>query len=170
MISDEEKIERVIQALERLGISHRLARHAPAHTMEECAAIARRLGALIPKNLLLCPRNESAFTLLVMRPENRFCSSWVSRRLESPRLGFASEEWLMEKLMAAPGAAGPLGLLLTRERDLTLALDERLKEAEELAFHPSTNIASLAIPKRDFEKKLLPALNVAVRWISVEEI
>ena len=77
MISDEEKIERVIQALERLGISHRLAPHAPAHTMEECAAIARRLGALIPKNLLLCPRNESAFTLLVMRPETRFCSSWV---------------------------------------------------------------------------------------------
>lgn len=60
--------------------------------------------------------------------------------------------------------------MLTRERDLTLALDERLKEAEELAFHPSTNIASLAITRQDFEKKLLPALNVAVRWIPVEEI
>lgn len=49
MISDEEKIERVIQALERLGISHRLARHDPAHTMEECAAIAGGWAPSSPK-------------------------------------------------------------------------------------------------------------------------
>jgi Ala-tRNA(Pro) deacylase len=165
----EQKIEGTARLLERLDIAFRLARHAPAHTMEACEEVARSINALIPKNLLLCPRNESAFTLLIMRPETRFCTSLVSRRLESPRLGFADEGRMMEKLMAAPGAAGPLGLLLTGQRDVALALDERLKEAEELAFHPSENTASLAMSRRDFEEKLLPALGVPVRWISVEQ-
>ncbi len=212
----EQKIEGTARLLGRLDIAFRLARHAPAHTMEACEEVARSINALIPKNLLLCPRNESAFTLLIMRPETRFCTSLVSRRLESPRLGFANEGRMMEKLMAAPGAAGPLtllimrpetrfctslvsrrlesprlgfanegrmmeklmaapgaagplGLLLTGQRDVALALDERLKEAEELAFHPSENTASLAMSRRDFEEKLLPALGVPVRWISVEQ-
>ena len=168
MIGDEEKIALTQQALERLGIGYRMIRHDPVHTMDDCALVARELDAVMPKNLLLCPRNERAFTLLIMRAQVQFCSSVISRRLNSARLGFASPERLMEKLWAEPGAAGPLGVLLSKDQTLNLALDERLREEKWLAFHPSSNTASLAISGGDFRERLLPALGVPVVWIPVE--
>ena len=58
--------ERVYDCLARLEIPFTRVDHEVAFTMEDCAAISDALEVHICKNLLLTPRNRSAFYLLCM--------------------------------------------------------------------------------------------------------
>lgn len=53
--------DRTYAALEELGIPFDRVDHDPAEDMADCAVISQALGADICKNLLLTPRNRSAF-------------------------------------------------------------------------------------------------------------
>ena len=135
----------------------------------ECAAPARALGALVPKNLFLSPRSHSAYVLLLTRPEAPFRTSGVSRQLGLSRLGFGPEEKLWEYLRTRPGAVSPLGLLFDETHAVRLAVDARLQEEERLAFHPCENTWSVAMAGADFFGRFLPALGYAPEWVSLEE-
>ena len=61
--------QRVYDLLDALQISYQRVDHDPAYDMDACAGISQALGVHICKNLLLTPRNRSAFYLLAM-PED----------------------------------------------------------------------------------------------------
>lgn len=61
--------QRVYDLLDALQISYQRVDHDPAYDMDACAGISQALGIHICKNLLLTPRNRSAFYLLAM-PED----------------------------------------------------------------------------------------------------
>ena len=62
---EREPVEQqVYDLLDALHIPYQRVDHDPAYDMEACAAISRVLGVRICKNLLLTPRNRSAFYLL----------------------------------------------------------------------------------------------------------
>lgn len=161
--------QEVFARLVRMDIPFEALEHAPAYTMEECAAPARALGALVPKNLFLSPRSHSAYVLLLTRPEAPFRTSGVSRQLGLSRLGFGPEEKLWEYLRTRPGAVSPLGLLFDETHAVRLAVDARLQEEERLAFHPCENTWSVAMAGADFFGRFLPALGYAPEWVSLEE-
>ena len=48
----------VYDFLDGLKIAYRVAEHAPAFTMEDCAAVDRALGALTVKNIFLTTKNR----------------------------------------------------------------------------------------------------------------
>ena len=159
----------VFARLKRMGIPFEALEHAPAYTMEECAAPAHALGALVPKNLFLSPRSHSAYVLLLARPEAPFRTSSVSRQLGLSRLGFGPEEKLWEYLRARPGAVSPLGLLFDAGRNVRLAVDRQLMGEEWLAFHPCENTWSAAMRGEDFFGRFLPALGRAPAWVSLDD-
>ena len=64
--------DRTYAALEELGIPFDRVDHDPAEDMADCAVISQALGADICKNLLLTPRNRSAFYLLAMPGDKPF--------------------------------------------------------------------------------------------------
>ena len=70
---------RVYAALAQLEIPFTRVDHEPAFTMEDCAAISEALDVHICKNLLLTPRNRSAFYLLCLPAENSFSRITRSR-------------------------------------------------------------------------------------------
>ncbi len=53
--------QRVYDLLDALQISYQRVDHDPAYDMDACAGISQALGVHICKNLLLTPRNRSAF-------------------------------------------------------------------------------------------------------------
>lgn len=162
----------VFDFLDGLGIAYRTAEHPPARTMEDCAAVDARLGALTVKNLFLTPRRQKRYYLCLTRPDARFHTSDVSRQAGSPRLSFASEELLWEKLHARPGSASPMGLIFESARDVTLLVDDALPGVPVLAFHPCDNTRTLAMAGADFFDRFLPAAGVEpvfVRLDGVEE-
>ena len=142
--------------LDELGIPYRRVEHAPAETMEVCAAVSDALGVRICKNLFLCNRQQTAFYLLAM-PENKpFYTKDLSHQIGSSRLSFAPAEKMEALLGCSPGSASVLGLANDTERRVRLLLDRDVIEAEYFACHPCDNTGSLTIATRDLLEKFLP--------------
>lgn len=142
--------------LDELGIPYRRIEHAPAETMEVCAAVSDALGARICKNLFLCNRQQTAFYLLSMPEDKPFFTKDLSRQIGSSRLSFAPPEKMEELIGCSPGSASVLGLANDTEGRVRLVLDREVVEAERFACHPCDNTGSLTIATRDLLEKFLP--------------
>ena len=149
--------DRVYDCLTRLAIPFTRVDHAPACTMEDCAAISDALNVHICKNLLLTPRNRSAFYLLCLPAEKPFSTKDFSKRMGSSRLSFATEEDLVALLGCHAGSASVLGLMNDTQHRVTLAIDRAVSEDEWFGCHPCKNTSSLRLKTRDILEKFLPA-------------
>lgn len=159
--------DRVLGHLDALGIQYRLAEHPPAYTMEDCAAVDKRLHALTVKNIFLTTRNGGRFYLCITRPEARFRTADISKQAGSSRLSFAPEEKLFELLRCHGGSASPLGLLFTDA--VILLADSALRGAPVLAFHPCDNTRTVAMSGGDFFDVFLPSVNVRPVYVEIHD-
>jgi Ala-tRNA(Pro) deacylase len=157
----------VLAELERLGIAYDLIEHPPVMTIADCMYAQRALGAVVPKNLFLTPRNMSAFYLCLMSPDAEFKTAEISKQIGSSRLSFAPGDQLMRLMKTAPGAISPLGLLFDAGREVRLFADKRLQGEKRLAFHPCVNTATLAMDINDFLNKFLPFTGHSLAWVEV---
>ena len=148
--------DRVYDCLARLAIPFTRVDHAPAFTMEDCAAISDALNVHICKNLLLTPRNRSAFYLLCLPAEKPFSTKDFSKRMGSSRLSFATEEDLVALLGCRAGSASVLGLMNDTEHRVTLAIDRTVAQDEWFGCHPCKNTSSLRLKTSDVLEKYLP--------------
>ena len=128
--------DRTYAALEELGIPFDRVDHDPAEDMADCAVISQALGADICKNLLLTPRNRSAFYLLAMPGDKPFVTKELSKQIGSSRLSFATAEDLEQLLGVQPGSA--------------------LAESRGFGCHPCRNTSSLRLRTEDVLEKFLP--------------
>ena len=149
--------DRTYAALEELGIPFDRVDHDPAEDMADCAVISQALGADICKNLLLTPRNRSAFYLLCMPGDKPFSTKDFSKLIGSSRLSFATEEDLIGLLGCHAGSASILGLMNDTEHRVTLAIDRTVAEDEWFGCHPCENTSSLRLKTCDVLEKFLPA-------------
>ncbi len=159
----------VFQKLNEMGIEPPYVEHPCANTMEDCRAAEAALGALMPKNIFLTPRNRSAYYLLIVRPDARFKTADISKQLGVSRLSFAPEEALSELLHTYGGAITPMGLLFDDNRAVRVVIDSALREAPVLAFHPCDNAASLAVTNDDFFGRFLPTLGYLPTYVEIHD-
>ena len=147
---------RVYECLARLDIPFTRVDHEAAFTMEDCVAIGEALNVHICKNLLLTPRNRSAFYLLCMPGDKPFSTKDFSKLIGSSRLSFATEEDLVALLGCHAGSASILGLMNDTEHRVTLAIDRTVAGDEWFGCHPCKNTSSLRMKTRDVLEKFLP--------------
>ena len=159
----------VCARLEALGIPYAAAEHEPVHTIEDCAVAERLLGARMPKNLFLTPRNQSAFYLLIVRGEAEFRTTDISKQIGSSRLSFAPADKLMELMRTLPGAISPMGLLFDAEHRIRLLMDRALRDEPALVFHPCVNTASLRLTNAAFFERFLPTLGYRPEWVDIHD-
>ena len=141
----DEVENRVYECLARLDIPFTRVDHEAAFTMEDCVAIGEALDVSICKNLLLTPRNRSAFYLLCMPGDKPFSTKDFSKLIGSSRLSFATEEDLIGLLGCHAGSASILGLMNDTAED------------EWFGCHPCENTSSLRLKTCDVLEKFLPA-------------
>ncbi len=135
--------------LDELHIPYERVDHDEAHTMEDCAAISAVLGVDICKNLVLTPRNRSAFYLLALPGDKQFLTRDFSKQIGSSRLSFATAEDMQELLGVQPGSASVLSLMNDSAHRVTLALDRQVAESEYFGCHPCRNTSSLRLKTAD---------------------
>ena len=148
--SDAE--QRCYEALAALDISYDRVDHDSADTMEDCAAIGAVLGVDICKNLVLTPRNRSAFYLLCMPGDKPFLTKDFSKQIGSSRLSFATAEDMDELLGCQPGSASILGLANDTGRRVILAVDRAVWETQWFGCHPCKNTSSLKLRTEDVKR------------------
>ncbi len=160
-LNTEGRLQKEIRSydfLDSLGISYYRIDHEPAMKMEACAAIDKKLGAAICKNLFLCNRGKTSFYLLMMRADKHFDTREVSDQAGSSRLCFASPEDLESMLDLTPGSVSVLGLMNDKENRVKLLVDKDILESEYFGCHPCINTTSLRIKTSDLTEKIFPAM------------
>ena len=169
MISSEE---RLLAFLREAGIEHRVFSHPKADTAEEKAANDRANGVWNGrhcKNLFLKSRNGKKYFFLSMPFEKKFQTGPHSRAMGSGRLNFAPEEELLELLQTKSGSLSPLCLYFApKDLDLTFFMDEELSGAETFCFHPSNELATVAIPAKAFFERFLKEIGRDVHFVHLD--
>ncbi len=148
--------QRVYDLLDELNIPYERVDHDAAYDMGACGVISQVLGVHICKNLLLTPRNRSAFYLLAMPDDLPFRTADFSKIIGSSRLSFATEEDLRDLLGVQIGSASVLGLMNDTEHRVTLAMERRVADAEWFGCHPCRNTSSLRLKTSDLLHVFLP--------------
>ncbi|MDR3086197.1 MAG: hypothetical protein LBU47_07790 [Christensenellaceae bacterium] len=161
--------ELLLGHLRAIGCRFELLEHEPCRTMGDCLAIAEPLGAVYPKNVFLCNRSQSEFTLLLLEPQRRFVTREVSQKLGVSRLSFGPDERLEGFLHLRPGSVSPLGLLFESARQLRFAVDESLKSAARLCFHPLDASMTVLLRGDDFFELFLPSIGRKPLFLHLDE-
>ena len=154
----------VFRALDGLGIEYERYDHPPVFTAEEAAEHWRNIPGKAVKNLFLRNKKGDRHYLVIVGIEKQVDLRTLVKAVGDDRLSFASPERLMARLGLTPGAVSPFGLIHDTNGSVRVILDEDLRRAARLIFHPNDNTASVTISFDDFERFLASRANV-VRWI-----
>lgn len=162
-----DKELRVYDFLDSLQIDYERIDHAPADTMEACAAVDEVLQATICKNLLLCNRQNTEFYLLLIPGDKVFKTSVLSKQIGSSRLSFASGAYMEEFLDITPGSLSVLGLMNDKNGRVRLLIDMDVLNGEYIGCHPCVNTSSLRLKTRDLTQIIIPAMGHEPTFVTI---
>jgi Ala-tRNA(Pro) deacylase len=149
-----EKEERVLAALDDLGITYTRHEHPPVYTVEEAEKQWTTIIGAHCKNLFLRNKKGNRHYLVILEASKVADLKSLNKLLGEDRLSFASEQRLMKYLGLETGAVSVFGLINDKENHVKVVIDDDLKKAEAVNFHPNVNTATVGISFPDFEKFL----------------
>lgn len=161
-----DPIEQVCAALEALGIEYERYSHPPVFTSDEAAQHWAAIPATGVKNLFLRNKKGDRHYLVILEVGKQADLKHLVKVIGDDRLSFGSPERLMTALGLTPGSVSPFGLLNDARQAVIVIVDEDLRRARRLIFHPNINTASLTISVADFERFLQSRGN-RVRWLRI---
>ena len=162
----QDPIPAVVAALDALVIPYQLYSHPPVFTGDEAAVHWAEIPGSPVKNLFLRNKKGDRHYLVILGIEKQANLRDLVRVIGDDRLSFGSAERLMQQLGLTPGSVSPFGLLNDANGHVIVIVDDELRRAERLIFHPNINTASLTIAVPDFERFLASRSN-RVRWVRV---
>jgi Ala-tRNA(Pro) deacylase len=150
---DDQK-EKVIATLENLGITYKLYQHPPAPTIEQARKYWKGIDAAHCKNIFFRNHKGNRHYLVIIEHTANLAIHDLEKRLKQGKLSFASEKRMKKYLGLLPGSVSPFGLINDTENHVHLFLDENLKNAKTISFHPNLNTWSVVISFEDFMRYL----------------
>ena len=161
---DSEVRAAVYRALDALGIRYDRYEHPPVFTAEEAAVHWSGIPGRAVKNLFLRNKKGDRHYLVIVGIEKQVDLRRLVQVIGDDRLSFGSADRLMARLGLTPGSVSPFGLINDAAGAVRVILDDDLRAAERLIFHPNDNSASVSISVADFERFLASRSNI-VRWV-----
>ena len=158
--------QQVYDALDALGIQYEKYEHPPVFTSEEAAEHWGPIKATQVKNLFLRNKKGNRQYLVILEISKQADLRELVKIISDDRFSFGSPERLMDTLGVTPGSVSPFGLLHPGSKEVRVIVDQDLRSAEKLIFHPNLNTASVTISVADFERFLATRPNV-VRWLKL---
>jgi Ala-tRNA(Pro) deacylase len=118
------------------------------------------------KNLFLRNKKGDRQYLVILEVAKQADLRHLVKVIGDDRFSFGSPDRLMATLGVTPGSVSPFGLLHEGARDVRVIVDQDLRGAQRLIFHPNLNTLSLTITVPDFERFLATRPN-SVRWLKL---
>ena len=156
----------VYAALDALGISYEKHEHPPVFTAEEAAEHWRGIPGTQCKNLFLRNKKGNHHYLVILEVSKQADLRELVKFVGDDRLSFGSPERLMAELGLTPGSVSPFGLINDPDHSVRVLIDEDLRGAEQLIFHPNINTASIVVSWADLERFLASRGN-DVRFVRI---
>jgi Ala-tRNA(Pro) deacylase len=145
---------KVYEVLKKLEIPFTRHEHPPVFTVEQAGEHWKGVEGAHLKNLFLRNKKGSRHYLVIIECSKNADLRKLNDRLGEDRLSFGSPERLKRCLGLEPGAVSPFGLINDTKKEVIVIIDEDLKKAERVNFHPNVNTATVGISAADFEKFL----------------
>jgi len=142
------------ELLETLSIQFEYHEHPPLATIEDAKIHWKDYNSGRCKNIFLRNHKGDKHYLVILEHLRQLNIHDLEKRLKQGKLTFASDQRLMKYLGVEPGSVSPFGLINDTGHQVHLFIDEKLNEADRLAFHPNINTASLVFSKNDLIKFL----------------
>jgi len=156
----------VYAALDALGIAYQRFEHPPVFTSEEADIHWRDLPGVPCKNLFLRNKKGNHHYLVILEISKKADLREIVRFVNDDRLSFGSPDRLMAELGLTPGSVSPFGLINDSDGSVVVLVDEDLRGAEGLIFHPNINTASVVLSWEGLERFLKTRSN-QVRYIRI---
>jgi Ala-tRNA(Pro) deacylase len=158
--------QKVYAFLDSLGIQYEKYEHPPVFTADEAAMHWGPINATQVKNLFLRNKKGDRQYLVILRIDKQADLRQLVKIIGDDRFSFGSPERLMSTLGVTPGSVSPFGLLHEGSQHVRVIVDQDLRGADRLIFHPNLNTASVTISVADFERFLATRPNT-VRWMKL---
>ncbi len=158
----------VYAALDTLGIPYERHEHPAVFNAEDASKYWDRIPGVQCKNLFLRNKKGDRHYLVVVEIAKRVDLKDLVKIVGDDRLSLGSPERLMAQLGLTPGSVSPFGLINDEHGSVRVILDQDLRGAERLIFHPNINTASVVVSWADLERFLATRRN-SVRLISLRE-
>ena len=156
--------EEVYRVLDALGIQYERFEHPPVFTGDDAAEHWGPIRATPVKNLFLRNKKGDRHYLVILEIAKEADLRQLVKIIGDDRLSFGSPERLLAQLGVTPGSVSPFGLIHDGSNGVQVIVDEELRGAERLIFHPNINTASVTISGADLERFLATRPN-RVRWL-----
>jgi Ala-tRNA(Pro) deacylase len=156
----------VYAALDALGIAYQRFEHPPVFTSEEADIHWRDLPGVPCKNLFLRNKKGNHHYLVILEISKKADLREIVRFVNDDRLSFGSPDRLMAEPGLTPGSVSPFGLINDSDGSVVVLVDEDLRGAEGLIFHPNINTASVVVSWEGLERFLKTRSN-PVRYIRI---
>jgi len=154
----------VYSTLDALGITYERFTHPPVFTSDEADEHWAPIQATRVKNLFLRNKKGDRHYLVILEISKQADLRQLVKIVADDRLSFGSPERLMAMLGLTAGSVSPFGLIHDTKHAVRVIVDEDLRRADKLIFHPNINTASVTISVEDFERFLASREN-SVRWV-----
>jgi Ala-tRNA(Pro) deacylase len=158
----------VYAALDALGIRYERHEHPPVFNAEDASKYWDPLAGVQCKNLFLRNKKGDKHYLVVVGIDKRVDLKDLVKIVGDDRLSFGSPERLMAELGLTPGSVSPFGLINDDDGSVRVLIDQDLRGAERLLFHPNINTATVAVSWADLERFLATRRNT-VRVVSLKD-
>lgn len=146
----ENKKDKVISILNKLNISFDIYEHPPAPTIEEAQKYWKDIVATHCKNIFFRNHKGNRHYLVIIEHTANLAIHDLEKRLKQGKLSFASAERMEKYLGVTPGSVSPFGLINDEHHQVHLFLDENIKKATKISFHPNLNTFSIVVSFEDF--------------------
>lgn len=137
-----------------LGVEFEYHEHPPGPTVEEALKYWKDIDSAHCKNIFFRNHKGNRHYLVISDYRYQLDIHDLEKRLKQGKLSFASPKRMMKYLGIEPGSVSLFGLINDKEDHVHLFIDESLKNAEKISFHPNINTASIVIARKDFLKFL----------------
>lgn len=157
----------VLAVLDTMGIQYQAFEHPAVFTADDAAAHWAHIDGTPVKNLFLRNKKGNRHYLVILEIGKEADLRRLVHVIGDDRLSFGSPERLLDQLGVTPGSVSPFGLLHPNSGAVDVIVDQDLRRAERLIFHPNINTASVTISVADLEKFLASRPN-RVRWLKLD--
>ena len=144
----------VYAALDALGIAYERHEHPAVFNAEDASKFWDPIPGVQCKNLFLRNKKGDRHYLVVLEISKRADLKEIVKLVGDDRLSFGSPERLMAELGLTPGSVSPFGLINDADGSVRVLIDQDLKTADRLIFHPNINTASVVVSWADLERFL----------------
>ena len=139
------KREIVLNTLDELDIPYELHEHPPVPTVEDALPYWNEIPATHCKNLFFRNHKGNRHYLVILRHDRQLNIRDLEKRLKQGKLSFASPPRMDKYLGLQGGSVSLFGIINDFENHVHLFMDDALKTAEKISFHPNDNTATVVI-------------------------